>query len=149
MKRSLSMIQDWLVARLAAYLDLEPSSIDIHASFASYGLPSVDAVGLSGDLEDWLGRELSPTLAYDYPSIVLLAGYLVGDTASYPAETRELARPAGPAEPIAIIGMACRFPGGASSLEAFWDLLQRGGEAITEVPAERWRSEDYYDPDPN
>ncbi|MGB8345252.1 MAG: SDR family oxidoreductase, partial [Ktedonobacteraceae bacterium] len=149
MKRSLAMIQDWLVARLAAYLDLEPSSIDIHAAFASYGLPSVDAVGLSGDLEDWLERELSPTLAYDYPSIALLARYLVGDTATHPAETGELARPAGPAEPIAIIGMACRFPGGASNLEAFWDLLQRGGEAITEVPAGRWRSEDYYDPDPN
>ena len=49
-------------------------------------------------------------------------------------------------EPIAIIGMACRFPG-ASDPAAFWRLLHDGVDAVTEVPAERWRLDDYYDPD--
>jgi acyl transferase domain-containing protein len=53
------------------------------------------------------------------------------------------------AEPIAIIGMACRFPGGCDTPEAFWDLLARGGDAITEVPADRWDVNEYYDPDPD
>jgi acyl transferase domain-containing protein len=51
-------------------------------------------------------------------------------------------------EPIAIVGLACKFPG-AEGIAAFWDLLERGGDAITEVPAERWDIEALYDPDPD
>ncbi|GAB4194997.1 MAG: hypothetical protein OHK0022_11420 [Roseiflexaceae bacterium] len=54
-----------------------------------------------------------------------------------------------PPEPIAIIGMACRFPGGADSVEGFWDLLQQGRDAISEVPGERWDWREFYDPDPS
>ncbi|MBZ0285291.1 MAG: polyketide synthase dehydratase domain-containing protein [Anaerolineae bacterium] len=53
------------------------------------------------------------------------------------------------AEPIAIVGMACRFPGGANSPEEFWQLLRDGVDAITDVPAARWDVDAYYDPDPN
>ena len=52
------------------------------------------------------------------------------------------------AEPLAIVGMACRFPGGADHPEAFWNLLRDGVDAISEVPAERWNWRDYYDADP-
>ncbi|QSQ18101.1 SDR family NAD(P)-dependent oxidoreductase [Myxococcus landrumensis] len=52
-------------------------------------------------------------------------------------------------EPIAIIGMACRMPGGANSPEALWELLRDGRDAIVEVPADRWSVDDYFDPDPN
>jgi len=51
-------------------------------------------------------------------------------------------------QPIAIIGMGCRFPGDVNDAASFWDLLRDGREAITEVPAERWNIDDYYDPDP-
>ena len=51
-------------------------------------------------------------------------------------------------EPIAIIGMSCRFPG-ANSPEAFWELLRDGVDAIAEVPKARWDMDAYYDPDPN
>ncbi len=51
-------------------------------------------------------------------------------------------------EPIAIIGMGCRFPGAADP-EAFWQLLQSGGDAIREVPPDRWDIDAYYDPDPD
>jgi acyl transferase domain-containing protein len=53
-----------------------------------------------------------------------------------------------PHEPIAVIGLACRFPGAADPA-AFWDLLRRGGEAIREVPPDRWDADAFYDPDPD
>jgi len=52
-------------------------------------------------------------------------------------------------EPIAIIGMGCRFPGGADTPEAFWRLLGDGVDAVREVPPERWDVDAYYDPDPD
>ncbi len=52
-------------------------------------------------------------------------------------------------EPIAIIGIGCRFPGGADNPEAFWHLLRDGVNAITEVPSDRWDIDAYYDPDPD
>src|SRR2546429_7174154 len=72
-------IQAWLVSQLSQVLQVEPQDIDIREPFTNYGLTSRDAVGLSGDLEDWLGRRLSPTLAYEYPTIERLAWHLAGE----------------------------------------------------------------------
>jgi myxalamid-type polyketide synthase MxaD len=52
-------------------------------------------------------------------------------------------------EPIAIIGMACRYPNGANSPEAFWDLLRDGRDGITEVPPDRWNADEFFDPHPD
>ena len=51
-------------------------------------------------------------------------------------------------EPIAVVGMACRFPGGANP-DDFWDFLARGGDAVGEIPAERWDIDAFYDPNPD
>ena len=52
------------------------------------------------------------------------------------------------ADPVAIVGMACRFPGGASSPRDYWRMLLERVDGVTEVPAERWAARDFYDPDP-
>ncbi len=52
------------------------------------------------------------------------------------------------AEPIAVVGIGCRFPGDASGPDAYWDLLAGGRDAITEIPPDRWDADEYYDPDP-
>ncbi|NEP08643.1 MAG: polyketide synthase, partial [Okeania sp. SIO4D6] len=52
-------------------------------------------------------------------------------------------------EPIAIIGMSCRLPGGVDSPEAFWQLLNQGIDAISEVPQQKWNIDEYYDPNPD
>jgi acyl transferase domain-containing protein len=52
-------------------------------------------------------------------------------------------------EPIAIVGIGCRFPGRANDPETFWRLLEGGVDAITEVPADRWEPRTFYDPDPS
>ncbi|MCB0642959.1 MAG: acyl carrier protein, partial [Phaeodactylibacter sp.] len=69
-------IQEWLIAQLAQLLDVDPDRVDVQESFSSYGLSSLDIVTLSGDLEEFLEQRLSPTLAYDHPSIAALAQHL-------------------------------------------------------------------------
>ena len=52
-------------------------------------------------------------------------------------------------EPIAVVGMACRFPGGANNPDLYWQILKNGVDTISEIPADRWNIEDYYDPNPD
>ncbi len=52
-------------------------------------------------------------------------------------------------EPIAVIGMGCRLPGGVVDGETFWELLREGRDAVSTVPSARWNADDYYDPDPD
>lgn len=70
-------IQSWLVAKLAKQLSLNANTIDVREPLTRYGLDSIDAVTLVGDLEDWLELELPSTLLWDYPSIEKAAQYLV------------------------------------------------------------------------
>ncbi len=140
-------IQAWLIAQVAAQLQVAPHEIDIYEPLAHYGLSSAVAVGLSGQLQDWLGQEISPTLLYDYPTLANLTQYLSGDSVSSPAQANQvpssspasngLGSPQVDPDMIAIIGVGCRFPG-APTPEAFWELLQTGQDAITQVPDERW-----------
>lgn len=51
------------------------------------------------------------------------------------------------ATPIAVVGMACRLPGGIDSPQSFWDALLRGADLVTEIPADRWDADEYYDPE--
>lgn len=69
-------IQAWMTSYLADLLEIEPDEVNIAIPFDSYGLDSLAAVGLTGDLEDWLGRKLDPTLLYDYPTVEALSRLL-------------------------------------------------------------------------
>jgi acyl carrier protein len=66
-------IQTWLVDYLADALKFDRDEIDVTKTFETYGLDSASAVGMAGDLGEWLGREIDPTLPYDYPTIAALA----------------------------------------------------------------------------
>ncbi len=135
-------IVDWLVTRIAARRRLPAAQVGVHASFSTFGLDSATLVGISGELSAVLGRPVEPTLLYEHPTVARFARAL-SDGAAPPSGRR--GRP--PAEPVAVIGMACRFPG-ADSLGAFWDLLLSGRDAITEVPASRWQADQCYRPGP-
>jgi len=69
-------IQAWLISYLVELLEIDPKQVDVTVSFARYGLDSATAIGLTGDLEDWLGYELAPTILYDYPTVETLASHL-------------------------------------------------------------------------
>jgi amino acid adenylation domain-containing protein/thioester reductase-like protein len=141
--------EQWLVGQVAQRLRLTPNTIDVSQPFASFGLDSVQAVSLAGDLENWLGRSLPPTLVWDHPTIADLAHHLAAEeTAGQPVEAAAgRAAPAAPAdsrpEPLAIVGLGCRFPM-ADNPDAFWKLLRDGRDAISQVPAERWDVDQLY-----
>ncbi len=141
------VIQAWLVAKLSERLGIESHEIDIREPFASYGLGSTEAVSLAGELAEWLGRKLSPALVYEYPTIEALARHLAGSPDVPEAATRAGQDREANNEPIAIIGIGCRFPG-ANDPAAFWQLLRDGVDAIREVPADRFDQHAFYDPDP-
>lgn len=149
--RSAAEIAAWFVTQLSDQLDLRATEIDPSLPFAYYGLDSIHAVRLTAALEAWLGRELSPTLVYEYPTIDVLSSHLAEEV---PADNRAVA-PAGDSgdaraadEPIAIVGIGCRFPG-ADGPAAFWRLLSDGVDAISEIPPDRWDADAFYDPDPS
>jgi myxalamid-type polyketide synthase MxaE and MxaD len=141
------VIQAWLVSKLSARLGIESHEMDIREPFASYGLGSTEAVSLAGELAEWLGRKLSPALAYEYPTIEALARHLAGSPDVSESATRAGQDREAKNEPIAIIGIGCRFPG-ANDPVAFWQLLRDGVDAIREVPADRFDQHAFYDPDP-
>lgn len=138
---------DWL----AAHLDIDVSTIDWQQPFAEYGMTSILAVNLAGALSEWLGQPVPAILLWNFPTISELAAHL-HQTACPAQPSATAARPADPdalAEPIALIGIGCRFPGGADTPEQFWQLVRSGVDTARPIPPERWKAADYYDPNPN
>lgn len=72
-------IENWLVEQLADVLSIDADTIDVDESLTRYGLDSIDAVTLVGDLEDWLDLELPDTLLWDHPTIAGAAEFLVDE----------------------------------------------------------------------
>lgn len=132
-------ISAWLVNRLAGALACSATGIANHRPFSYYGLDSAASVTISGEIAQWLDKPIPITILYDYPTIELLAKYLAGGVQlTSTAQIDERIAPPQPrlAGKIAIIGMACRFPG-ASDLAQFWSLLSRGGDAVSDIPQKR------------
>ncbi len=76
---STAAIARWLTTRVASYLDTEPGAVDPDLPLAEYGLDSVYALSLCGEIEDELRLTVEPTLAWDYPTVNAMAGYLHGE----------------------------------------------------------------------
>ena len=74
-------LEDWLLARIAAEIGVPAAEVDAEAAFAELGLGSLEAVTISGELEELLGRRLDPTLLWEFPSARRLADHLAGDAA--------------------------------------------------------------------
>ncbi len=145
--QSAEELQTQIVAYLAKRLELDGQTLDVNEPFRNYGLDSARALGLMAELSTLLGRKLSPTLIWNYPNISSLAQHLAG-APKEPAHQEQAPVQPSEAEPIAIIGMACRFPG-ASSANEFWKLLFEGRDAITEAPSSRFDVPALYDSDPD
>ena len=131
-------LRNWLADYLLTNIGCNPEDIDVDASMNDLGVGSRDAVVLSGELSELLGRTVSPVEFWAYPSISALAKFLTGAESSPAAEPETNAERGSLDEPIAVIGMGCRFPGDISGPEELWRFLWEGRSAVQEVPADRW-----------
>ncbi|GAA0706625.1 hypothetical protein GCM10009548_94630 [Streptomyces malaysiensis subsp. malaysiensis] len=118
--------------------------------FQELGFDSLTAVELRNQLAASTGLSLAPALVFDHPTPNALATYLgaelTGQRATVATHTSSVATDD---EPIAIVGMACRYPGGVRSPEELWKLVAAGRDAIGEMPTDRdWDLDTLFDPDP-
>lgn len=131
-------LRQWLTDYLVRTVGCEPADVDPGRSLKDLGMSSAEAVVLSGELAELLGRPVDPVEFWQYPTINALLEFL---TAPVSATAGAPAHPGGARtydDPIAVVGLGCRFPGGISDPDALWQFLSDGRSAISEVPAERW-----------
>jgi amino acid adenylation domain-containing protein len=117
-------LERWFAARVAATLSVDLAAVDMDAEFAELGLGSRESVVLVGELCAEFGLPPATTLLWDYPTPRALCAHLAGDEVEDVPE-----EPATGAEPVAVVGMACRFPG-AGDVDEYWELLRSGADGV-------------------
>ncbi|MFI9273488.1 type I polyketide synthase [Kitasatospora sp. NPDC052896] len=134
------VLLDLVTSHVAAALGYPgPEAVDTGRAFKELGFDSLTAVELRNRLGAAAGIKLPATLIYDHPNAVALVRHLDEELSGAVggAVAPVVVRAAADDEPIAIVGMSCRFPGGVSSPEDLWQLLVNAGDALSEFPADR------------
>ncbi|BBX16457.1 hypothetical protein MDUV_13170 [Mycolicibacterium duvalii] len=129
-------IRHWLVDYLVTNIGCSPDEIDFDAPLNDLAVGSSDAVVLTGELSELLGRTISPVEFWQYPTINSLAKFLTGGEVEPVAEAAQV-NPSD--EAIAVIGLGCRFPGDVHGPDEYWQFLTEGRSGVREVPPERWK----------
>ncbi|HEY0932223.1 MAG TPA: beta-ketoacyl synthase N-terminal-like domain-containing protein, partial [Trebonia sp.] len=148
--RQEQLLSDLIRAEAAGILGhASPDALEAGRAFSEMGFDSLTAVELRNQLSAVTGLKLPATLLFDYPAPAGLAAYLRQELAGRADSPIGVTAAAAADEPIAIVGMACRYPGGAADPGALWRLLAAGTDAVAAFPGDRgWDTERLYDPDP-
>ncbi|WP_018802507.1 type I polyketide synthase, partial [Salinispora arenicola] len=147
----LSLLLDMVRSQVAAVLGhSDAGAVRADAAFMDAGFDSLTSVELRNRLREATGLKLPATLVFDHPNPQALARHLrdeLGDAAPTTVTPTVLA--ADPEEPVAIVGMACRLPGGVAGPADLWRLVSEGRDAVSDFPTDRgWNLEGLFDPDP-
>ncbi|ONK15526.1 type I polyketide synthase [Streptomyces sp. MP131-18] len=134
----------------------DPGAVEPDVAFSDMGFTSLTAVELRNSLVAATGVDLPASLVFDHPTARAAAAHLAAEAAGTSGAARAARLRAAAAarsradEPIAIVGMGCRYPGGVRSPEDLWQLLAAGGDGITPFPDDRgWDLDGIYHPDPD
>ncbi|MGA8117015.1 MAG: type I polyketide synthase, partial [Actinocatenispora sp.] len=145
-------VSDLVRSRAAAVLGHpDASSVRADRGFLEQGFDSLTALELRNQLGAATGLKLPATVMFDYPTPAGMATHLLDQLLARAASTPAVRTPVARVddEPIVIVGMACRYPGGVSSPEDLWGLVSEGVDAVSGFPTDRgWDVENLYDPDP-
>ncbi|MFJ9155108.1 SDR family NAD(P)-dependent oxidoreductase, partial [Streptomyces sp. NPDC102270] len=151
-----AFLLDLVLVEVAAALNYAgPAAVDARRGFKELGIDSLTAVELRNRLNKATGLRLPATLVFDHPSPTAVARLLLTElapTAGEPAVPSVLSAPraADDDDPVVVVGMSSRLPGGLDSPEELWELVASGGEAISGFPADRgWDLEALFDSDPD
>ncbi|MDH6122871.1 acyl transferase domain-containing protein, partial [Kitasatospora sp. GAS204A] len=141
-------VAELVTAHVAAVLGYPPSRpIETDLSFRDLGFSSLMTVELRENLIDATGLRLPTGLLFDHPTPSALVDFIAAELRGAEDRDEDLPKPSGCDEPIAIVGMACRYPGGIMSPEDLWRLVADHRDAISAFPTDRGWDEDIYDRD--
>ncbi|QUH02488.1 SDR family NAD(P)-dependent oxidoreductase [Saccharopolyspora erythraea] len=147
------LLVDTVRAAVAASLGHDrPDAIDAQRAFTDLGFDSLTSVELRNRLTRTAGVRLAATLAFDHPTVAAVAEHLRQRlTDAAPERVRPVTTTAAAdTDPIAIVGIGCRYPGGVRSPEDLWRLVANGEDGISAFPGDRgWDVEGLFDPDPD
>ncbi|MCT2588332.1 type I polyketide synthase, partial [Actinophytocola gossypii] len=138
-----------ITADVLGHADLR--SVHPTTNFRDLGFDSLTAVRLRNQLGQATGLTLTPTLVFDHPTPHALTAYVLDRLQpSAPAAPASPVTAIADDEPIAVVGLSCRFPGGVTSADELWELVASGRDAVSGFPTDRgWDLDALFDPDPD
>lgn len=147
--QKINSIKKIITQWIASKTNLPLEEIQELQSFVYYGLDSLNIIELCETLKEALQITINPAVIWEHPSIGQLAAYLANEQSAIASANDNTSKSAQTVssenDPIAIIGMGCRFPGDITNPEAYWKLLLDGRDGIAEIPEDRWNREAYRD----